>query len=82
MKKYIVFSISFIFLFVVFQILYGYLLTLFYTPDIMGAWNQAGSLSSNGIIKGSSFFIPLFFAFLAATIAYFTPKIFIKNNSK
>ena len=84
MKKYIIFAISFIFLFSAFQILSGYFLTLFYTPDITSAWNQAGNLSSNVVIKGEggSFFTALFFAFLAATIAYFTPKIFVKNNSK
>ncbi len=82
MKKYIIFGISFIILFSAFQILSGYFLTLFYTPDITGAWNQAGNLSSNVVIKGGSFINPLFFAFLAATIAYFTPKIFVKNNNK
>lgn len=77
MKKYIIFAISFIVLFLVFQkILSGYFLTLFYTPDITEAWNQAGHSSSGVVIQGGSSFIPLFFAFLAATLAYFTPKIF------
>lgn len=80
MKKYIIFAISFVFLFIVFQILSGYFLTLFYTPDITEAWNQAGNLPSSVVIKGSSSFIPLFFAFLAATLAYFTPKIFVKKQ--
>jgi len=77
MKKYIIFAISFIVLFSVFLILSGFFLTLFYTPDITEAWNQSGNLPSSVIIKGSSF-IPLFLAFLAATLAYFTPRIFVK----
>jgi len=82
MKKYIVFAISFMFLFAAFQILSGYFLTLFFTPDISSAWNQAGSLPSNTVIKGGSFFTPLLFAFLVATLAYFTPKLFVKDNSQ
>jgi len=57
-------------------------LTLFYTPNITSAWHQSEGLSESVVIKGGSFFIPLLFALLAATIAYFTPRIFIKNNSK
>lgn len=81
MKKFIVFSISFLALFVVFQVLSGYFMTLFYTPDMTGAWSQSGSLSSSVVIKGSSTFSPILLAMLAATIAYFSPKIFIKNSS-
>jgi|GEM_PF-1323011 len=79
-KKYIIFAISFIVLFLVFQMVSGYFLTLFYTPDITEAWNQAGNLSSSVVMKGSFPFISLFFAFLAATLAYFTPKIFVKKQ--
>ncbi|WP_010530586.1 hypothetical protein [Lentibacillus jeotgali] len=82
MKKYIVFAISFIILFAVFQILSGYLVTFFYTPDITSAWNQVGGLSNTTVIKGGSSFTSLFIAFLAATLAYFVPKIFVKDNSK
>ncbi|MDY0404337.1 hypothetical protein P5G51_001940 [Virgibacillus sp. 179-BFC.A HS] len=80
MKKYIIFAISFIILFSAFQILSGYFLTLFFTPDITEAWNQAGNLPNSVVMKGTSSFIPLFFAFLAATLAYFTPKIFVKKQ--
>lgn len=79
MKKYIIFAISFIVLFLAFQMLFGYFLTLFYTPDITGAWKQAGNLPNSVVIKGSSSFIPLFLALLAATFAYFTPKIFVRK---
>ena len=80
MKKYIIFAISFIVLFTAFQMVSGYFLTLFYTPDITEAWNQAGNLSNSIVIKDSFPFISLFFAFLAATLAYFTPKIFVKKQ--
>ncbi|SFB07982.1 hypothetical protein SAMN04488072_106235 [Lentibacillus halodurans] len=80
MKKYIVFSISFIILFAVFQILSGYLLTIFYTPDITSAWNQAANLSNNTVIKGGSSYASLLIAFLAAIFAYFTPKLFLKDS--
>ncbi len=79
-KKYIIFAISFIILLSAFQMLSGYFMTLYYTPNITETWNQSGHLSSNVVIKGSSSFIPLFFAFLAATFAYFTPKIFVKKQ--
>ncbi|WP_217589509.1 hypothetical protein [Lentibacillus saliphilus] len=81
MKKFIVFSISFLVLFVAFQVISGYFITLFYTPDMTDAWSQSGSLSSNVVIKGSSTFSPILLAMLAATIAYFSPKIFIKKSS-
>lgn len=82
MKKYIVFSISFLTLFLVFQVLSGYFMTLFYTPDMTSAWNQSGGLSSNVVIKGSSYLFPILLALLSATIAYFTPRLFMKNSSK
>lgn len=82
MKGYIVFAISFIILFAVFQIVSGYLLTIFYTPDITSAWNQADNLSDNTVIKGGSSYTSLLIAFLAATLAYFIPRIFLKDKQK
>ncbi|ARF17832.1 hypothetical protein [Sporosarcina ureae] len=82
MKKYIVFSISFIILLVVFQFLSGYLMTLFYKPDMTNAWNQFGNLSNTVEIKGSTSLLPLILTFLAATMAYFSPRLFVKNNNK
>ncbi|MUV39844.1 hypothetical protein JNUCC1_03728 [Lentibacillus sp. JNUCC-1] len=81
MKKFIVFSISFLVLFGAFQVISGYFMTLFYTSDVPSAWGQSGSLSSSVIIKESPSFSPFLLAFFAATIAYFAPKIFIKNSS-
>ena len=78
MKNYAIFAISFIVLFLLFQLLSGYILTLFYTPDGSSAWNQMGNLSTMTTLEGTSSFLPLLFAFLAATIAYIIPKLFIK----
>ncbi|ASK61605.1 hypothetical protein CFK37_05200 [Virgibacillus phasianinus] len=80
MKKYIIFAISFILLFSLFQVLSGMLLTFTYTPDISEAWNLSAN-SQETIIKSShsSFLLTLFIAFLSATIAYFIPKN-IPNN--
>ena len=80
-KRYIVFSISFIILFVLFQVLSGYFLTLFYTSDPTSAWDKSESLPSNIAIKGRFSFIPLLFSFLAATIAYFIPEFFVKRTN-
>lgn len=56
MKKFIVFSISFLALFIAFQVISGYFMTLFYTPDMADAWNQSGSLSSSVVMKGNPSF--------------------------
>lgn len=80
MKKYFVFAISFIVLFLTFQMLAGYFLTLFYTPDITEGWNQAGNLSSSVVIQGGSVFTSFIFAFLIATAAYFISRKFVKNS--
>jgi quinol-cytochrome oxidoreductase complex cytochrome b subunit len=81
-KRFIIFSISFILLFSLFQILSGMLLTLMYTPDMEEAWNFSGNLSQEVVIQSSHspFSLTLFIAFLAASIAYFIPKKF-KNSS-
>lgn len=81
MKKYIIFSITFVLSFVVLQLIYGYIWSLFYTPNLTDAWSQVEILPSKVDIKGSSSIIPLFFVFLAATIAYFTPKLFMKKSN-
>ncbi|HLR68231.1 hypothetical protein [Virgibacillus alimentarius] len=76
MKRYFIFAISFILLFLLFQVLSGMLLTFTYTPDVDDAWNMSANLSQEVIIKSSqsSFLLLLFIAFLSATIAYFISK--------
>ena len=82
MKKYIVFAMSFLCLFAAFQIVSGYLLTIFYVPDITSAWNQAGPLTNNTVIKGGTPSLTLFIAFFAATLAYLTSKLFVKDTPR
>lgn len=81
MIRYILFAISFLVLFTVFQVLAGYVATLLYTPDIANAWKEAGHASSEVVITGSSRIISLILAFLAATFAYFLPNLFVKKSS-
>ena len=81
MKKYIIFAISFIIIFSLFQVLSGFFLTLTYTPDIVTAWNSSATLPQEIVMKSNSpFLLTLFFAFLSATIAYFIPKKFTKKH--
>lgn len=82
MKKYIVFATSFIILFTVLQLFSGYLLTAFYSPDIKSAWHQAADLSNHTVMKGASPYTSLLIAFIAATLAYFAPKIFVKDSTQ
>lgn len=81
MKKYIVFSISFVISFVALQLIYGYFYSHFYAPDFASAWGQVENLPSSVVINGSSSFIPLLIVFLAITIAYFTAKVLKKSNT-
>jgi len=76
MKKYIIFAISFLGLFVAFQLVAGMLLTVTYTPDVNEAWIMSGSLSQETIIATTHnpFLLTLIIAFLSATIAYFIPE--------
>src|SRR5699024_7219674 len=62
MIRYILFAISFLVLFTVFQVLAGYVATLLYTPDISSAWKEAGHASSEVVITGSSRIISLILA--------------------
>ncbi|MFU0792035.1 MAG: Integral membrane protein [Virgibacillus proomii] len=77
MKKIIIFSISFILLFLLFQVSAGLLLTLIYAPDITETWNINANLSQTVVLKSSSFLIPLLFTLLSALIAYFISKKFV-----
>ncbi|MBP1970165.1 ABC-type Fe3+ transport system permease subunit [Virgibacillus natechei] len=84
MKSYIIFAISFVLLFSLFQVLSGIILTITYTPDIEEVWNMSANLPDEVVMQGSSsssFFYTLFIAFLSATIAYFIPKKFTKHSN-
>lgn len=82
MKKFVVFAISFIVLFSLFQILSGWLLTIIYTPNVGEAWYSSANLAKETVIKSSSpYFLTLLIAFISATIAYFIPKKVSGGNS-
>ncbi|MBU5465692.1 hypothetical protein KQI49_02475 [Virgibacillus sp. MSJ-26] len=74
MKRFILFLSSFIFLFVVFQMLSGLILTSLYLPNIEEAWEMSAELSSEVTMVGTSSIPTIIGAVLAATIAYFVPK--------
>lgn len=81
MKKYLVFIISFIVMFTVFQVLSGMFLTWIYTPNISSAWSMRTGLSQETVITGSnSFGLPLFTAALAASVAYVTLVKFARGR--
>lgn len=80
MKRYIVFGVSFIVLFMLLQILSGYFMTLLYNPDKSRAWNQTGNLSNSVVIGGSSYIVSLMTAGIAAIIAYFISKKLCKQT--
>ncbi|MDY0410406.1 hypothetical protein [Paracerasibacillus soli] len=76
-----IFAVSFVVLFSLFQFLMGLFLTFIYTPDMELAWSASATLSHKVVLKGDSFFFTFFFAFLSATIAYFIPqKLNIDHN--
>lgn len=74
MKKYIVFIVSFVLLYIGVQILSGLVLTALYTPDI---GLQNGN-SGQGLSFGETSTIPLLAILSIATAAYFvSQKLFV-----
>ncbi|WP_346015045.1 hypothetical protein [Metabacillus halosaccharovorans] len=77
LKKYVVFILSFVLLYIVFQILSGLLLTALYTPDFSSINNNV----SQEVLFGQTSIIPFLGTLLVATLAYFlSRKIFISSN--
>ena len=66
LKKFSVFIISFIILFIVFQVISGLMLTAFYSPN----FNLVGNNLSQEVSFGSAS-NPLLLVLLTATAAYF-----------
>ncbi|MED4531855.1 hypothetical protein [Metabacillus fastidiosus] len=75
MKKYLIFIISFVLLYVVFQISSGLLLTAFYTPNF-----YALSVSSQNEMIGETISIPLLATLIIATLAYFLSQKIFKTS--
>jgi ABC-type sulfate transport system permease component len=83
MKKFILFTLSFVILFTLFQLLSGMLLTAFYTPDVSEAWSISGN-SPQEIAFGESLSISnlgtVVFTVLATTIAYLLTQTWNKRR--
>lgn len=67
MKKYVVFILSFVLLYTVFQILSGWILTALYTPDLYSINNSV----SQELVFGQTSIIPFLTTLLVASVAYF-----------
>ena len=67
LKKYLIFIISFIALYLLVQISSGLILTALYTPDIY----SAGQLTHREVVFMDPTYTPILLIFLSATAAYF-----------
>jgi len=77
MKKYVVFILSFGLLYVVGQVLSGWLLTALYTPDLSSVKGNIGQEVEFGRIS----IIPFLITLLVATLAYFfSQRLFTSKN--
>lgn len=73
MKRYAAFIVSFVLLYIVFQILTGWILTVFYTPDL----SLMNSNASQEVVFGQTSIIPFVTTLVVATLAYFfSQKLF------
>lgn len=83
MKKYIIFTISFVVLFSLFEVVSGMFLTFFYTPNVEAVWELSAQLPQEVVLNASGrpFLLTLLFALLSATIAYFILKGFFKQKT-
>nr|WP_285890723.1 hypothetical protein [Mesobacillus maritimus] len=78
MKKYVVFILSFVLLYTVFQILSGLLLTALYTPDLSSINNN----TSQEVVFGQTSIIPFSGTLLVATLAYFLSQKLFTTRKK
>ncbi|MDQ0273909.1 hypothetical protein [Cytobacillus purgationiresistens] len=79
MKNYVVFIISFSLLYLAVNILSGWFLTAFYTPNLSLVNNNV----SQEVVFGQAKTIPFIIILLVASIAYyFSRKIFTSNSKK
>ncbi|MBA2876500.1 hypothetical protein [Thermaerobacillus caldiproteolyticus] len=74
MRRFILFAISSILLFSMFQVLSGWILTLMYTPNMSDAWSKNAGLPQEVVFGGSDFMPTLLVAIISATIAFFMSK--------
>ncbi|MFC5589567.1 hypothetical protein ACFPRA_11745 [Sporosarcina soli] len=67
MKKYLIFILSFIALYLLIQVSSGLILTALYTPDIY----SAGQLTHQEVVFMDPTYTPTLLIFFSATAAYF-----------
>ncbi|MGG4265467.1 hypothetical protein [Peribacillus simplex] len=80
MKKYLFFTISFLLIFMILQVLSGFILTAAYAPDFSRSGHIGGTLS-NEVIFGQRSEMPLtVIAAISAVSAYFILNKVTKNN--
>lgn len=78
MKKYVVFIVSFSLLYMVVQLVSGWLLTAFYTPDLSSVKGDVGQ----EVEFGQTSIVPFLAVLFVATLAYFfSQKIFTAKNN-
>ncbi|PEL03298.1 hypothetical protein [Bacillus sp. AFS017336] len=82
MKKYLLFVLSFILLFVVFNVFSGMLQTVFYQPNLSNLWNKVNQLPSEVVFVESSLIPTIMIALLSATMAFFMQSRLSKKSVK
>lgn len=88
MKNYIVFAVSFLILFTIFQFISGAVQTMMYQPNMNDAWgnwghHMHGHYSNRINIGVRPPLIPIYLvAFISASIAYFISNKFPKQDNQ
>jgi quinol-cytochrome oxidoreductase complex cytochrome b subunit len=77
LKKFFIFSLSFILANVILQVFSGMILTMLYTPSV--EWTGLSSLLSGVEFGGSSFILSLITALIAVGIAHGVTKLSLKK---
>ena len=79
LKKYVVFLISFVLLYLTFEIFTGWILTALYTPDFSLINNTS---SQEALLVGQNSIVPFLSALSIATIAYFMSEFICKKANR
>ncbi|MEE6450089.1 hypothetical protein RAH41_05885 [Gottfriedia acidiceleris] len=80
MKKILLFSVSFILVFVALNVFSGMLLTVFYQPDIANQWSNISKLPNEVVFVESSSVSPFIITMLSVIIAFVIQNRFAKAN--
>ncbi|MBO9131532.1 hypothetical protein [Bacillus sp. 165] len=80
MKKILMFSVSFILLFVALNVFSGMLLTVLYQPDIANQWSNISKLPNEVVFAESSSVSPIIITMLSVIIAFVIQNRFAKPN--